>query len=384
MYGSIETPKAADAADVHTFEWHQRGKWLQLLIAAVLPVMSQFAALSIITITVNPEVIPVLETKTVFMNCDSRIIGLPAAVMCECSKASLRCFPLLAIVISLTIAMRGLLRQRIYYEMLRHGHMLDFETVTPAKDPLFICIIVCLAIGSMHLVLIYNFYDFPKFLPFAKTTLMNYFAPAAAFLAFLASAYDTESQLVPLNKYMEEKPDVARATLATMPVLPENLVAAAVQQGLHIPKGRTACTCDECFTELVAVTGTSLEGNWWNLGNTALPSSAFKEHHAEHAAKFVAEMWPARILLDLRVQDAESRTFRSVWYVLSALVIPLAMIVAFFFSWQAWKDVQDVREGQYSDAGALAVELMYAGATGWLFGKLSDLMFIPFRTSSGE
>jgi hypothetical protein len=265
--------------------------------------------------------------------------------------------------------------------MLRYGYMLDFETVTPVKDPLFICLIVCIVLGSMHLVLIYFFSpSLAEFIPYAKPMLTGYFAPTAAFLGFLAGAYDTESQLLPLSKYMEEDPSVARATLARMPVIPENLVAAAVYEGLHIPKGREACTCKECFAELVEVTGSAPESfAMFSHVATSIATSVASSQHLR-AAKFVQEMWPARILLDVRVQDAESRTFRSVWYVLSALLAPLSLIVVFFFLRQARKDVQDVRDGQYSDLGSLLVELMYASATAWLLSNLCEPILIPFRT----
>lgn len=384
-YGSAESASTGSLENAEEgrkkFEWHQRGAWWQLLIAAVVPVLSQFAALSIIAITA-------FTTKDLFMSCDSRVIGLRAAFFCEITKASLRYFPVLAMVISLIIAMRAFLRQRIYYQMLTHGYLLDFENVTPIKDPLFICLIICLALGSLHLVLIFiHSPNLEEFKVFAKSTLTNYFAPAAAFLGFLAGAYDTESQLLPLSKYIEEHPVIARATLARMPVVPEHLASVAVREGLHIPVGKETCTSQECYAELVEATGSKIFSAGDNIEHyKSSPAAAIESGGTRllrgnrKVAKFVAEMWPARLLLDVRLQDPESRVFRSVWHAVAALVFPLSIAVVFFFVIQAVKDFNDVREGQYSDAGGLIVELMYALVTAWLLASLFDLVTIPFRS----
>ena len=113
----------------------------------------------------------------------------------------MRSFVLLAMVISLLIALRQIARQRLYYVMLRRGIMLDFETVSPINDPLFILLTVCLAISLSHcLVAAWQFHhdekSFMDFMVFMNTILTRYLAHSCVFLAFLATAYDTEPWMI--------------------------------------------------------------------------------------------------------------------------------------------------------------------------------------------
>eukprot|EP00438_Fugacium_kawagutii_P013047 Skav235114 [mRNA] locus=scaffold3581:24859:26205:- [translate_table: standard] len=116
----------------------------------------------------------------------------------------MRSFVLLAMVVSLLIALRQICRQRIYYVMLRRGAssgegvMLDFETVSPIRDPLFVLLTVCLAISLSHcLVAAWQFHHDEKslmdFMVFVNTIVTRYLAHSCVFLAFLAAAYDTET-----------------------------------------------------------------------------------------------------------------------------------------------------------------------------------------------
>lgn len=113
-------------------------------------------------------------------------------------KASMRSFVMLAMVISLLIALRQIARQRLYYVMLKRGVMLDFETVSPINDPLFILLTICLAISLSHcLVVAWQFHQDEKslmdFMVFMNRIVTRYLAHCCVFLAFLATAYDTET-----------------------------------------------------------------------------------------------------------------------------------------------------------------------------------------------
>lgn len=110
----------------------------------------------------------------------------------------MRSFVMLAMVISLLIALRQIARQRLYYVMLKRGVMLDFETVSPINDPLFILLTICLAISLSHcLVVAWQFHQDEKslmdFMVFMNRIVTRYLAHCCVFLAFLATAYDTET-----------------------------------------------------------------------------------------------------------------------------------------------------------------------------------------------
>lgn len=363
-YGTLGAPQEASS---HEFQWMKRGDCMPLLIAAVVPVCAQVAPLSIIAVTV-------FTTYKLFVPCDADKLGFGGAVVCECSKASMRCFPLLAIVVSLIIAKRGLIRHRMFYEMLRRGYMLDFTTASPLTDPLFIFLILGITLGSMQLVLIYLHTPPEKFMAAAQATGVTYFAPAGAFLAFLAQAYDTESQLLPFSKYMDEDPVTARKTLSKMPVVPEDVASAAVHQGLCFPKGKEDHTIDECLAQLVTVTGAGIGLDLKSVPELMGDVEGGHGGKAGSSVGFVAEMWPAVLLLDRRVIDTDSVTFKKVWNGVCAIVFVIAVLCFCFFVKAAAKDVQDVREGSPEDGGGLLVEATYAATTLFLLVNVFKVM----------
>jgi len=253
-YGAVEvSAAAATKAREHSFEWHHRGDRFELLKVAVVSVGGQYAALGVIALNV-------FTTKEIFMKCDSREQGLPLAAVCECTKSCMRYFTLLAMVVSLLIALRLMARHRIYYQILRHGALLDFESC---------------------------------------------------------------------------------ARLIAVAAAPREKASAST---------------------------------------TSFPYAAAGAHHEEHSAKFVAEMWPARVLLDTRIQDEDSVAFRRVWYVVNGFVFPLTLLVLCFFMGQALKDVADVQEGQLEDVAALLVEVCFAAVSFYFLSHLYELMFLSVRS----
>jgi len=100
----------------------------------------------------------------------------------------------------------------------------------------------------------------------------------------------------------------------------------------------------------------------------------------EKYAKFIAEMWPARALLDPRIKDDNSLRFKRVWYAVNGCAIPLTFLVLLFFLRQVRNDLEDVRKGQTEDVGGLAVAFLYALATLQLLTYIWDLLFIPMKS----
>merc|ERR1719454_2154069 len=87
------------------------------------------------------------------MSCDSRSIGMAASLACEYTKAYVRWFPLLALVVTLIVASRLMLCQRIYYELLKKEAILGFHPISPAKDPLFLILMWCFFSACLHFFL---------------------------------------------------------------------------------------------------------------------------------------------------------------------------------------------------------------------------------------
>ena len=353
------------------FEWHERGEPLRLLITTVISVGGQYAALGVITLTVY-------TSKTLFVACDSREQPLAIALACECTKASMRSFVMLAMVISLLIALRQIARQRLYYVMLKRGVMLDFETVSPINDPLFILLTICLAISLSHcLVVAWQFHQDEKslmdFMVFMNRIVTRYLAHCCVFLAFLATAYDTENQLLPLSKYVEEDPPAARCLMNHLVVISEEAASKAVEIGLHLPSNASSEQVCEALVKAAQNPGSKVEAG-------TLTEQLLSHATAEKHAKFIAEMWPARVLLDPRLQDDDSRKFKTVWYFISGFSLPLTLLVFIFFLRQVRLDINDVKDGQTEDLGGLLIASIYAIYTFHLLTHIWVLIFQTTRT----
>merc|ERR1719450_809754 len=87
------------------------------------------------------------------MPCNPHEVGWVATYWCEYSKACVRCFPLMAMVVSLVVAARVMLTRRTFYASLRRGVLIDFENFDPLHDPLFWIVIWSLLSASLHFVL---------------------------------------------------------------------------------------------------------------------------------------------------------------------------------------------------------------------------------------
>merc|ERR1719199_522011 len=87
------------------------------------------------------------------MSCDSRKVGEYLAGGCEYTKAYVRCFPLLALVVALMVSCRQILQHRMYYELLKHGVLLDIENFSALADPLFQVVIWCALNATGHFVM---------------------------------------------------------------------------------------------------------------------------------------------------------------------------------------------------------------------------------------
>lgn len=214
---------------------------------------------------------------------------------------------------------------------------------------------------------------------FLKAVVVKYVAHSCVFLAFLASAYDTENQLLPLSKYVEEDPVAARLLLSQMAIVLEASAAEAVERGRHIPEGVETCTSEESYACLLAAS-TQVPLHVDEAGSLSMAQLLLENARVEKYAKFIAEMWPARALLDPRIKDDNSLRFKRVWYAVNGCAIPLTFLVLLFFLRQVRNDLEDVRKGQTEDVGGLAVAFLYALATLQLLTYIWDLLFIPMKS----
>ncbi|CAK0814505.1 unnamed protein product, partial [Prorocentrum cordatum] len=114
-------------------------------------------------------------------------------------KAYVRCFPILAVVVTLIVSSRQILQHRMYYQMLRHGMLLDIENFSAFSDPLFWIVVWCTLNAFLHFLVnvIHSSGSIEamksdSFMEEVETRVVFFVMPACLYLAFLYGSYDTE------------------------------------------------------------------------------------------------------------------------------------------------------------------------------------------------
>jgi len=317
----------------------------------------------------------VMASSEYLMSCNPHEVGLLRAYACEYTKASVRCFPLLGMIVTLLVAARWLLHHRIYYEILKHGVILDFENFSPLSDPLFQVLMVYLSFAGLHFVLnvswawglTLNPHDNAsnahklsshEFLSEVQSLAVFYFAPAIVFMMFLYDSYDTEAMLLPLSKYFEEDPAWARKTLGQAPFIAEAAAACVTRDGAIFEVGSSGklCTTRDVYSELAKRALAYGEGGLsQESGQMSEPPPPLSRW------RLVSTLWPARVLLDKRLDDEESKSFRRVWLcgiLFASAAITLACI---WISLRIAGDIEDVfMSGHRTDVPSLFVEIVTA------------------------
>jgi hypothetical protein len=366
-YGTLQGTRRHRQADLdlQSFEWEKNGAPLQLLLSVGLNVGRNLVALLLLFWQLFMH-------RSFIMNCDSRVIG-NWAYLCEYTKAYVRCFPLLGAIVVMMVAFRQLLQQRIYYGLLKRGALLDFHNTKAWQDPLFWILVLSFLQGTFHFVLDMCITDDhynapftplnPEVLPGARaepqwqadlrTWIMSSVVPAVVFFGFLVSSYDLESQLVPLSKYFEENPIMARQLTARMPFLDEGEVKKRIPS-LSLKTSDEKTTLDAVYREIIEKT----------------PELWADDHHGREPKgmqwHLLSTLWPSKILLDPKLTCAESRQFFRILVLVGAInnIIMIGFVV--YFCFRVYTDCMDVYHGQHSDIMSLIVFALHAAVVGFV------------------
>jgi len=302
-----------------TYRWESQGDPWKLFITAGMSVSKNVLAVMLLFYAMGLN-------REQLLACDARVLSMFTACACEYTKAFLRTFALLAINMSLTVAMRIILQQRIYYGMLKAGALLDFGTVKVLSDPTFWLLAISLLHGILHFVL--KYYSTEAFRTATwrddfselKQVCKSFIAPACIFLVFFYSSWDIEASLVPLNKYFEEDWEAAKHALGSITPVDENVLWQLVEEHDVVaqaeqPHIRAVYRALVKEYPICADRSPGEPKLWFN------------------------EMWPARILLDPRLEDEDSQGFRRMFAVFLVLCLTVQIGTLGFFSYQAWKDI---------------------------------------------
>lgn len=278
---------------------------------------------------------------------------------CEYTKAWVRSFPLLSAIVVLVISLRLMVQQRIYYGFLKEGALLDFNNIAPQQDPLLILLFISILHAIVHFVL--KMQDGQGDIEEeVESVVMKFLAPYVIFLIFLYSSYDIEQLLVPLNKYVEEDPDFAKRALANIHFLEEDVVR-------HIVKAQ------DVIGEVVEAKGpddVSVAAMYHEIIRR-YPEAKGEMPEPDHALTFHLKnaMWPGSLLIDPRLTDEGSTSFRFMFSIFMIILVLVQVVVCFFLCYQAfYKDIYlDVYlNGHYMDIAGAVVLVMHVGFVFWL------------------
>lgn len=421
-YGSADSVVlcAPDDAEVtthdpklHEWEWEKYGNILHLSLSFGATVGKQFIALAMI-------IIQIYHSKKLLMPCNPVEVGMSKAVLCEYTKAYVRCFPLLAVVVSLIVASRLMLCHRIYYKLLKHGAILDFFRIAPEKDALYLILWWCVFSAWLHFPLQLwathvNIIDAKRLRIESKEELLGemhkmasfYILPSMVFMAFLWQAYDIEAKLVPLSKYFEEDPELARSLLSSMHIISEDVAASLVRKHeieFYDIDGRPLSS-DEVFHQFVGQCMKEKQIFFASISadetadrpeehseaeplmrTPTLWTRSRKEFHkikkmresASSSVHLINEMWPGRVLLDHRLIDTESVQFRRFWFFCCTVACSIMLVLFLLFTNLVWHDFKDVMAGQNTDLAGLLVELGHALVILWLGPSFLKNAILPY------
>lgn len=192
----------------------------------------------------------------------------------------------------------------------------------------------------------------------ARQVAVFYLVPAVVFLLFLFTSYDTEAFLLPLSKYFEDDFEASRSALKEVRFMKEPDAADHVTKGLGFQgKGGEACTAADVFEELAEVSATDAPIAVARRKNQQLREVFGRVQMAAIARMRVTwTMWPARLLLDPRLEDEDSANFRRAWKFYLGLCALFLCFIKTCLSHQILKDFFDVYRGQTPDLAGLIVE----------------------------
>mmetsp|Transcript_114954 Transcript_114954/g.371641 ORF Transcript_114954/g.371641 Transcript_114954/m.371641 type:complete len:319 (-) Transcript_114954:20-976(-) len=270
------------------------------------------------------------------------------------------CVPsLLAGCVTLGIAMRVMVQQRVYYGLLKAGGLLDFQNVEGWRDPLLLVLVFSMvhAIGHFTLKLHALVLSGVAVHEELQQVAINFIAPYVVFMAFLYGSNDIEKMLVLLNKFVEEDPEHARKALASMVHLDEDVVRTDVLSRDVVGDAlEDAPSIEAVYREVI---------RGYPEAKAGMPpqEDGFIQFHLQES------LWPARMLLDARLSDEKTSSFRLMFHIfLTFCLLVQVTVFCLFFQQAVLKDLYHdaYLQGHTVDVLGAIVLLAHAALVVWI------------------
>lgn len=267
--------------------------------------------------------------------------------------------------------------QFLYYQMLKRGVLISFGRYSAFSDPLYKIMLWCCANCFINFVLkaatdaglelfdptsvISAFTGEGSFLN-SMQKMVLFFLPALLYFNFLATAYDIEETLVPLNKYFTDDEENAKQILAGIPYLKEAHVAHALHDDVLI--NAIPETADDAYRKLIE----------------ASQSKALSKDSHDHIISQwrLLNFWPDRFLVCNSWEDSSSSRFRHTWMFLSAINLVVTGTVFYYFTRAFIVKIGDVQDGQLTDILGAVVLFAHVVLTLVVAGVVARGALLPF------
>lgn len=374
----LEGPENPDEPPL--VSWKEQGTSLALFTDGAIIVGKHSATLGLIALEV-------IFSKKYLMNCDERIHPMYMSVACEATKGWLRCFPLMAVVVSTMVAGRQILQLRMYYELLKRRALLDMENFNPLGDPLFRAVCAAALTAALHFALAMGvkapmpqidaldmakaaevMEQYHKVSEDVQHAAVFFMVPTAVFIVFLFNSYDVEANLVRLNKYLEEDPEEARKNVAQMPFLSEKTVANVIEDGGILTEAvQTEKQVEQAYARLVSMSEERQKADKADIK----PLSNWR---------LVATLWPAKFLFHRNLQDSDNIEFRNYWLLFSGVVLVITMGASVLALDLMVRKINDVITGQWSDLIGAISALITLQCILWMGFCFMKNSLVPFQS----
>lgn len=332
-------PKRAHVAGVAVddFEW---AKDYAVVWRLLLQGLVQMGSRTVILLFVYLQICPYSPNwYKVAMVCNPETIGVTMAYPCEGSKAFVRCFPLLAASISLITTKRYILQRRLYYHMLVKQAFLDYSEYHPMSDLGFKLVVGCL-IGSMsHFALAFglrfrHLFADSGFISEGGRMLVAdiseiYVVPCALFLILFWSFVHIDQHLVPMAKFYEEDPTWAKNHLKEAELYSDVTISTCAEKAQNQLAGESSYDIDELLRKTFEMARGGQED---------------QDLHSRKFSDLFAGLWPAKILLDPKLNDPGSILFRKAFKVLSVFFLAVHLTILFLLSLSAAQEILDATQ----------------------------------------
>lgn len=276
--------------------------------------------------------------------------------MCEYTKAYTRFFPLVGILISMSLVRSMILIQRMYYELLHHGAILQFKEYRAKNEPLFYVLTICLlhSVSNFVLEILTPRMGGRKFelLEGTRGWFVYLVIPIATFVCSMYFAHEPSYNLVPLSRYVhgESKKDeeAAQEELKKLVYINEEHVQAICHH-FEVKPCKNAAETAQVYEALIRTAKDFRDSGAVIVGHQELTKKLT-------SSQITDRFWPAQFLFQPGLQDEASLLFRRVSRSYDLCCVLAASFCVWLFADCAYADILDVANGQEEDLAALVVE----------------------------